>query len=47
MDNPRIATAILGSARVQRRVRERDTPGFLERLARRLGLASPAAPRRT
>jgi hypothetical protein len=47
---PRIATAMLGSGRISRRVRvEREpvAPGFVAWLARRLGLASLGAARRT
>jgi hypothetical protein len=45
MDNPRIATAMLDCGGARRR--RRPDVGFFAWLARRLGLTSSGAPRRT
>lgn len=47
MYDPRIATAVLGSARAVRRAPDVTTVRFVAWLARRLGLASLGAWRRT
>lgn len=49
MDNPRIATAVLGSGRAQRRAYAAPGTGLIARLVRRLGLGlgSLVALRRT